>query len=375
MILLTLCSTLALAEVEELESTNDSVEPSIDTETTNDSGTVDDNQEDVESEEDIEDESNVSKSDSDYGEKNTKETSGNDNHPPLDSMTSKPMFPMIEADEEVEESEHLEESTSGTETFGQVTSVLGFNRVSLALIGQYGINIPKWEKEGSTLFQGTGIQFVGELRNSPAYTRPGVRVTVTPIAVLQLQAYAFGSAYFGNLQTILAYDSAHEQYGTNEDIANYSESTGRQYSSLGYNAGGNAVLQAKVGNIVFKNTFDYSYWNIPTPDEEVAKGGVATFEREKEVMMMFDGDQMIENNTLLLYQIDREKDKFYRVGNLTSYRQSLGTKDILLRTGLIAIAQTSAQNSHILIVQPYLQDKTYDAPFAPYFVYAFKHIY
>ena len=57
------------------------------------------------------------------------------------------------------------------ETIGNATSVIGFQRISLSLIGQYGVNVPKWEKDGSALFQGTGLQFVGETRNSPAYTR------------------------------------------------------------------------------------------------------------------------------------------------------------------------------------------------------------
>ena len=260
------------------------------------------------------------------------------------------------------------------ETIGNTTSVIGFQRISVSLIGQYGVNVPKWEKEGSALFQGTGLQFVGETRNSPAYTRNGFRATVTPIAVLQLQAYAFGSYYFGNLQTILAYDTPQYNYGTNADIASYSENTGRQYSAFGYNAGGNIVLQAKVGKVVFKNTADYSYWNVLQPGEEADKGNY-TFEREKEVMIEFGGDQILENNTLLLYQIDREEDKFFRVGNLTTYRQGMGTGDVLLRTGVIGIAQTSEFNSHIVIVQSYLQDRAFEPTSVPYFIYAFKHLY
>ena len=121
-----------------------------------------------------------------------------------------------------------------------------------------------------------------------------------------------------------------------------------------YNAGGNVVLQAKVGNVVFKNTADYSYWNVVQPEDEVGKGDY-TFEREKEVMIEFGGDQILENNTLLLYQIDREEDNFFRVGNLTTYRQGMGTDDVLFRTGVIGIAQTSESNFHIVIVQSYLR--------------------
>ena len=177
---------------------------------------------------------------------------------------------------------------------GQVTSALSYNRIGLSLVGQYGTHIPMWEKEGSTLFQNTGIDVIGESNSTPAFTRAGMRVTVTPLAILKLQGYAFGSYYFGNFQTIIGYDTLGEDYGTNSDMADYTDDTGRQYAGAGWNAGGKATLQAKVGNVIVSNTTDYGTWSLNAPEGENGEG---YFEREKEVMLAFGSDQTLENNT------------------------------------------------------------------------------
>ena len=253
---------------------------------------------------------------------------------------------------------------------GQVTSAISYNRLGVSLVGQYGTHIPMWEKEGNALFQNTGIDIVGEVNTTPAFTRTGMRVTVLPIAVLKLQGFANASYYFGNFQTLVGYDTLGENYGTNSEMADYSDSTGRQYSGMGWTAGGSATLQAKVGNIVFSNTTGYSTWNITTPDGE---NGVGVFEREKEIMVALENDTVLENNTLLLYQIDQETDKFLRIGNLTTYRHSMTADDTLFRTGLLFVAQKNPNKSHIVIAQSYIQDRAFNSPIVPYVAYAYKY--
>lgn len=268
------------------------------------------------------------------------------------------------------------------ETTGQTTTALTVNRIALSSVTQYGVKLPKWEEDGNVLKQGTGITAIGELSATPAFTRIGGRVTVTPLAVLKLQAYGFGHYYFGNFQTVVGYDTASSVYGDNNAIEEYvtaedANGVTRQTSGMGWSAGAKMTLQAKVGNIVFSNTVDYGQQTVIQPDDVV---GTATFEREREVMVNFDGDQIVENNTLLLYQIDRSEDQYLRVGNLTTYRHSMGADDTMLRSGLLAVFQPKPTRNHILIVQHYLQDNLgYTADnatgFTPYIAYANKVLF
>ena len=258
------------------------------------------------------------------------------------------------------------------EQFGTVTSAISFNRIGLSLVGQHGLYVPKWEKEDSVLFQNTGIRFIGEINTSPSFARAGGRIILNPIAVLKIQGYGFADYYFGNFQTVVSYDSLSANYGTNSEIADYVESEKRQYSNTGWHAGGNAVLQAKVKNIVILSSFDYSHWNIAVPEGD---NGVGFFEREKEVMLSYGGDQIFENNSLLLYQIDKDEERFMRVGSFTTLRKSLIAADTMLRTGLLWSLQTSQNKSHIVMLQGYLNDRSYTSIFPPYIAYAYKYAY
>ena len=263
--------------------------------------------------------------------------------------------------------------TVQAEPMGSVTSAISYNRLGGSVLVQHGIHHSKWEKEDNVLFQDTGIQLVGEANITPALVQPGIRVTVNPIAVLKLEGYAFGDYYFGNFQTLVGYDDLGKNYGTNQEIATYVEGNGRQHAGAGWHAGGKMVLQAKVKNIIFLNSVDYGYYDVFKPSGET---GVATFERIKEVMIAFDGDQILENNTMLFYEKNMSVDAFYRVGSLTSYRQSFKANDRLLRSGLIAMVNFGGNGMHIVIAQPYLVDRTFEGAWsAPYLAYAFKYSY
>ena len=257
------------------------------------------------------------------------------------------------------------------EQFGTVTSAISFNRIGLSLVGQHGIYVPKWEKEDSVLFQNTGFRFIGEVNTSPSFARVGGRVILNPIAVLKIQGYGFGDSYFGNFQTVVSYDDLSANYGTNSEIADYVESEKRQYSNTGWHAGGNVVLQAKVKISSYFPVFDYSHWNIEFQRETM----VLDFEREKEVMLSYDGDQIFENNSLLLYQIDKDAERFMRIGSFTTLRKSIVADDTMLRTGLLWSMQTSKQKSHIVMLQAYLNDRSYTSLFPPYIAYAYKYTY
>ena len=256
--------------------------------------------------------------------------------------------------------------------FGTITSALSYHRLGLSIIAQHGKYVPKWEKENSILFQNTGIRLVGELNVSPSYIQPGFRFIVQPIAIVKIQGYGFGHSYFGNFQTIVGYDSLDFNYGNNSVIAEYVENTQRQYSGFGTHVGGNIVLQAKIQDFVVLSSTDVSHWNIRRPSGEDGNG---FFEREKEIMLQLEGDQILENNSLVLYQIDQKEDQFIRVGSFTTFRKAIISEDVLLRTGILFSMQKNLHISHILICQGYLQDRSYTDLWPSYIAYALKYSY
>ena len=180
------------------------------------------------------------------------------------------------------------------ETVGQTTTALTINRIALSSNTQYGVRLPKWEEDGNALKQGTGYSAVGELNVTPAFARVGGRFTITPLAIMRnYRRIWFWYLLRWQLQTIIGYDSADSVYGDNAMIKDYvttEDELGipRQTSGVGWNAGAKSTLQAKVSNVVFSNTVDYGHQVVVKPDDIE---GVATFEREREVMLNFGGDQ------------------------------------------------------------------------------------
>ncbi len=250
-----------------------------------------------------------------------------------------------------------------------VTLGLSNWRAGLNLNTRHGIYIPMFEKEDSVLFQGTGLKLQGDSSITPAYLRAGGRVTFSPLAILDLTGYGQYDAYFGNLQTIVDYDSASDNYGSNADIATYIEETGRQSSGSGWHSGGAVTLKVKVGPMIVLSNTDLSYWNINSETAHVDW----FFDREIDVMMKFEGDTLLEENALVMYEKALGNDKNVRIGSITTYRHSFTADDTMFRSGLIAMYNLPSGLSHTVIVQPYLEDRAFTTSFPPYAAYALRY--
>jgi len=256
----------------------------------------------------------------------------------------------------------LEPSTNNTIA---VTSA----RAGLQADLRYGFRIPLFEREGQALFQGTGLSAQATFNATPAYIRSGARITFSPLAIVDFHIHGGDDRYFGNHQTIVGYDNADVNYGSNQDIADYVESTDNQSSGNGYHYGLQAVLKAKVGPVVVLGSADWTHWNIQS---DVT--GDWYFEREKEVMLALGGDESLDTNLLLLYQHDFSSERFLRAGSISTYRKGMKAEDQLFRSGLF-LSMSLGNTSHNLIVQPYLMDRHYGPSDAPYTAYAFRYQY
>lgn len=243
------------------------------------------------------------------------------------------------------------------------------NRIGFSLDTRYGLRFPLFEKDGSALFNNTGLTVQGTSYLSPAYMRWGGRVTFSPLAIIDLTGYGAYSQYFGNFQTIIDYDEPNQNYGNNEEIAAYVTDTGRQFSGKGWNFGGALTLKAKVGPMIALVNEDFSVWSVMAPE---GASGKYFFEREQEVMMAYSQSRTSNLNGLLMWESPNPR-TLIRVGSITTHRYSFETEDNLFRTGLIGIiGKKEKVYSHTFLVQGYIEDRAMTSFFPPYIAYAFR---
>jgi hypothetical protein len=255
-----------------------------------------------------------------------------------------------------------------TEPVTNATVAASSGRVGLQADLQYGVRFPMFEKEDSTLFQGTGLKTLATVSLSPSHGRVGGRLSFTPMAIMDINVHGAYDRYFGNFQTVVGYPSADFNYGTNDDIAEYVEETSNQAVGSGHHYGAHFVLKAKAGPVIVLASTDVTHWNV-TSDVQ----GDWFFEREKELMLAFESDNVVDFNGLALYQLDLNKDRWIRMGSFTTWRKALVSDDELLRTGVLCSYSGGGAVSHNVVVQPYLKDRAYDSALPLYAAYAFKY--
>lgn len=249
----------------------------------------------------------------------------------------------------------------------EVRGNLSFVRLGLLSTVRGGVSHPLWDQPGSALFGKTFVTAWAEANASPAYLRVGPRVSFEPIAIFNLQAFAWHTSYFGNFQTVIGFDEPGALYGTNEDLEAFSD---RQVPGSSITWGVAPTIKAKAGPVVIALSGEYTRWNLRSELE-----GDYWFEREYELLIGRQ-DAIWSSNAVLAYELNPSPDDgwYARVGSITTYRKALGdTQDVLLRTGLLASLSTHQERwTHSLLVQPYLIDRAYTRPFPPFIAYLVK---
>jgi hypothetical protein len=232
---------------------------------------------------------------------------------------------------------------------------------------RYGVRLPLFEQEGNPLLQGTGLKALGTLALTPSYLRAGGRLSFSPLAIFDVHVHGGLDRYFGNFDTLVGYDHPGANPGSTEEIAQMVESSGNRAAGGGFHVGAQAVIKLKVGPVVLLSSLDVVHWN-----ENAEVDGDWFFEREKEVLLRFGGDQSLDGNVLVLYQHDLSETRWIRAGSFTTLRGGLGSGDRVLRSGLL-LSRGGGAISHNLIVQPYLISRSYEMTSPPYVAYALKY--
>ena len=250
----------------------------------------------------------------------------------------------------------------------QNTVAVSSFRSGLQVQSNIGRRLSLWEQEGNILRQNTGVEGTAAIVASPAHTRLGAQVTVSPLAIFDLHLYAGGVSYFGNFQTVVGYPDSSTAVGSNAAIAEWVDTTNNQAPGLGMILGTKGVVKLQVGPVVGLLSTELTHWRVSSDVD-----GPWFFEREKEVLLELGGDEILDVNGLVLAELEVGSLDWIRVGSLTTWRYGIGAQDSLLRSGaLVSIGKGPTR--HNLIVQPYLSSRNFGPSDLPYVAYAFQYI-
>ena len=226
-----------------------------------------------------------------------------------------------------------------------------------------GIQQPLFRKKDNILFQNTGLVVQAGADFSPSFLRYGGRAVFTPVEVLDISAYAMKNHYFPVFQTLVGYDSPDVNYGKNADIDIYKVDQNRQDGGGGWQAGLGLTLKAKVGSVIALLNSNIEYFDVQSNNPQ----GDWFWEPQKEVLFQADGSTMVDGAFLVMNEWVRARSMF-RLGSITTYRNSLPSQDTLLRTGAIGFVQASPRVTHIVLLQSYIIDRAFSTghPFVAY---------
>lgn len=115
----------------------------------------------------------------------------------------------------------------------------------------------------SVLFEDTYTLVGVTARASPAFARGGVRAEIAPIAVWKAWGTFERVGYFGSFDQITGFADADSVY--DDDTL---EALGRGQPTGGWVATAGTVLQAKVGPIALRSTFQGTRYDLDLPDGE-----------------------------------------------------------------------------------------------------------
>jgi hypothetical protein len=220
----------------------------------------------------------------------------------------------------------------------------------LALFVRPGWRQPLWDAEDSVLRTDTHFSTGALVQITPDFLRLGGELTLAPLAILDLKVHGSAANYFGNVHTLVGFDDQADIYGPADRKA-LEKQSGRS-TRLGVLP----VLKAKAGPVVVVFAAEQQWINLSA--EQVTEAYY--FEPESQLLLALQDRVTLGTNVLAW---DGDIGSWHVLaGILTTWRQAAESGDSLLRTGpLIKASQPHNPFSYVLLIQPYLQDRVFDA--------------
>jgi len=220
----------------------------------------------------------------------------------------------------------------------------------LALFVRPGWRQPLWDAEDSALRTDTHATPGALVQVTPDFLRVGGELTLAPLAILDLKVHASMANYFGNVHTLAGFDDKADVYGPDERDP-LEKRPGRSTR-----LGAMPVLKAKAGPVVVVFAAEHQWIDLSA--EQVKEPYY--FEPESQLLLAHQ-DQVTLGTNLLAWDGDMGS-WHVLAGILTTWREAAQSGDSLLRTGpLVKASQPDHPLSYVLLVQPHLQDRVFDA--------------
>ena len=151
-----------------------------------------------------------------------------------------------------------------------------------------GLEQALWNKEGDLLFDDTWLGLSLRLEGTPAFARAGPELRFSPAAVLEVNAHALGTSYFGNFTALVGFDHPQADYGPEAQQVAISE--GRRSGGRATDVGFYVTVNGKAGPIVLTATGAWSRWTFLPPAENLHDW---YYEPEYNVMMASEGETVV----------------------------------------------------------------------------------
>jgi hypothetical protein len=143
-------------------------------------------------------------------------------------------------------------------------------------------------KSNGILFEKAYVDLGMEATLAPTYGAAGLRVEVQPLAILNLSATYEYIGYFGVLNAVLPIGSTQDDYW--EDTLEARGANGEHYATHGSRLTLAAILQAKVGPVVVRNTF-----SALSVDLDLRDGATMSYDATQDLVLPDGGWALIND--------------------------------------------------------------------------------
>ncbi len=225
-----------------------------------------------------------------------------------------------------------------------------------------GVEQALWNKEGDLLFDDTWLGLQLRLEGTPAFVRAGPELRFSPAAILEVNAHALGTSYFGNFTSLVGFDHPEADYGS--EALQVAAAAGRQDTGRSTDLGFDVTLNGQYGPVVLSVTGEWSQWTFLPP---VGLGQDFYYEPELAMLLAQEGEivQRLDGALLLELHKDPDEDEVVYVGSYTSYGRTEKAGDRILRTGAAFVWQLDSQWTWYVLAQSTVIDRVF-APFPPF---------
>jgi hypothetical protein len=138
---------------------------------------------------------------------------------------------------------------------------------------------------------------------SPAYSRTGGWVRITPLSILEITAGAELAGFFGTFSNISSFPSYDADFSDDARDGVKGEAT------TGYRLHVSPVLQFAFGRVALRSSWSIDQWKLNA-------AGPYCYEPFRGTLIKKDGDVVVAGSTLMLVDLSRARDRSFQVGIL-----------------------------------------------------------